>query len=174
MPKSEYDISEYTDKELYDILDLVNPSDRELEAKIFMKTREYNSSNRDGENDDIIDFLNKIYHHFFEESEEEEEEEEEDSLKEGFTAGPSQTPGPVPQESGTQGSGTQGKGSNPSALQVTTVEYPKGNLNPQPGGGKETRQRTIVINSIERDKNYIRILAFFQVILTKPYLMWLH
>jgi hypothetical protein len=61
MPNSEYDISEYTDKDLYDILDLVNPSDRELEAKILMKIREYNISNGDGKNDGIIDFLNQIY-----------------------------------------------------------------------------------------------------------------
>lgn len=164
MPNSEYDISEYTDKELYDILDLVNPSDRELEAKIFMKTREYNISNGDGKNDGIIDFLNQIYHHFFEESEEEEDEEE--SVKEGFTAGPSQTPGPMP----------QGSGSNPSqiteqtpknqvpeksALQVTAVEYPTGNLNPQPGGGKETRQRTIVINSAERDRTVYPNSGYF-------------
>lgn len=31
--KSLYDPSAYTDNELYDILDLVNPTDRELEAK---------------------------------------------------------------------------------------------------------------------------------------------
>lgn len=169
MPNSEYDISEYTDKEIYDILDLVNPSDRELEAKIMMKTREYNISNRDGENDGIIDFLNQIYHHFFEESEEEEEKE---SVKEGFTSGPStapstapskepstapsSTPGPMP-----QAPGTQGQGPNATALQVTTVDYPKGNLNPQPGGGKEIRQRTIVINSVDRDRNLYPLPGVF-------------
>lgn len=151
MPNSEYDISEYTDKELYDILDLVNPSDRELEAKIFMKTREYNISNKDGKNNDIIEFLNQIYHHFFEES----EEEEEDSLKEGFESGlsskPSSTPGPMP----------QGQGPASNAFQVTSIEYPKGNLNPQPGGGRETRQRTIVINSIERDRKLYPNSGYF-------------
>ena len=30
-----YNINKYTDTELYNILDLINPSDRELEAKIF-------------------------------------------------------------------------------------------------------------------------------------------
>lgn len=156
MPKSEYDISEYTDKELYDILDLVNPSDRELEAKILMKIREYNITNGYGKNEGIIDFLNQIYHHFFEESEEEEEEEE--SFKEGFTSGqsetPSSTPGPMP-----QGSAPPGPAS--TAFQVTSIEYPKGNLNPQPGGGKETRQRTIVINSIERDKSVYPNSGYF-------------
>ena len=154
MPKSEYDISEYTDKELYDILDLVNPSDRELEAKILMKIREYNITNGDGKNEGIIDFLNQIYDHFFEESEEEEEEEE--YGKEGFTsrqsAKPNSTPGSMPQGPAPTTGG---------AFQVTSIDYPKGNLNPQPGGGKETRQRTIVINSIERDKSVYPNSCFF-------------
>ena len=30
-----YDVNKYTDDELYNILDLINPTDRELEAKIF-------------------------------------------------------------------------------------------------------------------------------------------
>jgi len=165
MSKSEYDISEYTDKELYDILDLVNPSDRELEAKIFMKIREYNIKNEDGKNNAIIGFLNEIYHHFFEESEEEESEEEEEeeddeeeSVKEGFESGsrskPQGTPAPTPKSATNQGP-------SPTALQVTTIDYPKGNLNPQPGGGKETRQRTIVINSIERDRNMYPNSGFF-------------
>ena len=153
MNQSEYDISEYTDKELYDILDLVNPSDRELEAKIFMKIREYKITNGNGKNDEIIDFLNQIYHHFFEESEEEEEEEEE-SGKEGFTPGPTRAPTVAPTSENKASVGA-------TATQVTTIEYPKGNLNPQPGGGRETRQRTIVINSIERDKSVYPNSCFF-------------
>ena len=158
MNQSEYDISEYTDKELYDILDLVNPSDRELECKILMKIREYNITNGNGKNKGRLDFLNQIYHHFFEESEEEEEEEEE-SGKEGFTSGPNDTPnstaGPMPQGPVPPAPTTGG------AFQVTSIDYPKGNLNPQPGGGKETRQRTIVINSIERDKSVYPNSGYF-------------
>ena len=176
MNKPEYDISEYTDKELYDVLDLVNPSDRELEAKILMKLREYNNGNGNGKNDGLIDFLNQIYHHFFEES----EEEEEDTLIEGFAPGqsedkngtptptPSATPGSKPGQAiagqGTAGQGTAGQGTAGqavSAIQTTTIDYPKGNLNPQPGGGKETRQRTIVINSIERDSNLYPNSSYF-------------
>ena len=36
-----YDISKYTDNELYEILDLNNPSDRELEAKILHMINKY-------------------------------------------------------------------------------------------------------------------------------------
>jgi hypothetical protein len=34
MTEDLYDINKYTDQQLYDILDMNNPSDRELEAKI--------------------------------------------------------------------------------------------------------------------------------------------
>ena len=36
-----YDISSYSDDELYEILDLVNPTDRELEAKTLMMIHKY-------------------------------------------------------------------------------------------------------------------------------------
>jgi len=36
-----YDVNKYTDEELYNILDLINPSDRELEAKIFFLIHKY-------------------------------------------------------------------------------------------------------------------------------------
>jgi len=162
MNKPEYNISEYTDKELYDILDLVNPSDRELEAKILMKIREYNITNGNGKNKEMIDFLNQIYHHFFEESEDDEgegEEEGEESFREGFESGPkpSATPGSAPNST----PGPMPQGPAAGAFQVTSIDYPKGNLNPQPGGGKETRQRTIVVNSIERDKTLYPNSCFF-------------
>ena len=34
MKNNMYDVSKYSQSELYDILDVINPSDRELEAKI--------------------------------------------------------------------------------------------------------------------------------------------
>ena len=36
MSKDIYNIQDYSDDELYDILNLTNPTDRELEAKILM------------------------------------------------------------------------------------------------------------------------------------------
>jgi len=45
-----YDISSYTEDELYEILDLVNPSDRELEAKILMMIHKYENTNTKSEN----------------------------------------------------------------------------------------------------------------------------
>jgi len=95
-----YDVNTYTDRELLDILDLNNPSDRELEAKIVHLIRKYDSIHSPS-SDVLSTFYRDIYFHFFDvdekeeiveergEEEEEEEErggEEEDGIKikEGF------------------------------------------------------------------------------------------
>lgn len=59
------DISNYTDEELYEILDLDNPSDGELEARIIQKINEYKDGNT--EDDKLIaSFFSSVYDHFFE------------------------------------------------------------------------------------------------------------
>ena len=59
-----YDISKYTDKELYEILDLNNPTDRELEAKILHMINKYaNMQNESGYK--LAIFFQNIYYHFF-------------------------------------------------------------------------------------------------------------
>jgi len=59
-----YEVSKYTDKELFDILDLINPTDRELEAKIiFLYERYRNMQNKSG--NEIAKFFKDIYEHFF-------------------------------------------------------------------------------------------------------------
>jgi len=58
------DISTYTDKELYEILDLDNPTDGELEAKIIQKINQYKDSIK--ENDKLLaSFFSSVYDHFF-------------------------------------------------------------------------------------------------------------
>ena len=55
-----YDVNKYTDDELYNILDLINPSDRELEAKIIFLMRKYeNMQNKSG--DELAKFFKNIY-----------------------------------------------------------------------------------------------------------------
>lgn len=56
------DISNYTDEELYEILDLDSPTDGELEARIIQKINDYKVS------DDNIgaSFFSSVYDHFFE------------------------------------------------------------------------------------------------------------
>ena len=59
-----YNINNYNDEELYSILDLINPSDRELEAKINSLIYKYsNFGNESGEK--ITNFFKDIYEHFF-------------------------------------------------------------------------------------------------------------
>tara|TARA_Y100000816_G_scaffold291476_1_gene282947 strand:+ start:4526 stop:7798 length:3273 start_codon:yes stop_codon:yes gene_type:complete len=71
----EYNVKNYSDKDLYNILDLVNPTDRELEAKLNNMIWKYdNIGGESGEK--LSKFFTDIYEHFFEVDEEEEEEEE--------------------------------------------------------------------------------------------------
>lgn len=59
-----YNINGYTDEELYAVLDLSNPTDRELEAKILHMIWKYeNFGNASG--DRLVRFFNDIYSHFF-------------------------------------------------------------------------------------------------------------
>ena len=65
-----YDINSYTEKELYEVLDLDEPSDRELEAKILMMIHKYEQmSSTAGKK--LVSFFEKVYDHFFESEEEE-------------------------------------------------------------------------------------------------------
>ena len=77
----EYNVKNYSDKDLYNILDLVNPTDRELEAKLNNMIWKYdNIGGESGEK--LSKFFTDIYEHFFEVDEEEELEEEEILYKE--------------------------------------------------------------------------------------------
>ena len=68
----EYNVKNYSDKDLYNILDLVNPTDRELEAKLNNMIWKYN--NIGGESGEKLSkFFTDIYEHFFEVDEEEED-----------------------------------------------------------------------------------------------------
>lgn len=70
-----YNISGYTDPELYEILDLVNPTDRELEAKILMEIHKYEKIDTRASKQ-LSRFFNDIYEHFF--------DVEESDVEEGF------------------------------------------------------------------------------------------
>ena len=80
-----YNIDAYSDEELYDILDLDSPSDRELEAKILFMIHKYEKMNSRSSKK-LAQFFESVYEHFFEDEEEEEEEDiAENNDKEGFT-----------------------------------------------------------------------------------------
>jgi hypothetical protein len=81
-----YDISKYSDKELYDILDMNNPTDRELEAKIIHLINKYdNMQNESG--DKLSLFFQNIYNHFFNDNDNEGDnkgDNENKTIDEGF------------------------------------------------------------------------------------------
>ena len=59
-----YDVTTYTDAELFNILDLDAPTDRELEAKIIFLINKYkNMQNAAG--DQLTEFFENIYRRFF-------------------------------------------------------------------------------------------------------------
>lgn len=62
--KSLYNVNDYTDVELYTLLDLVNPTDRELEAKILMQIHKYEKIGTKS-SQKLSSFFDDIYNHFF-------------------------------------------------------------------------------------------------------------
>ena len=77
-----YDVKSYTDQELYNILDLINPSDRELEAKIIFYIKKYQEI-KSNDSEKLEKFFQDIYSHFFI-TEEFETESENPDIIEGF------------------------------------------------------------------------------------------
>ena len=67
-----YDINSYTDEECFTMLNLNNPSDRELEMKILEFMDMYQTKSKR-----LYDFFESMYDRFFAGEEEEEEDEEE-------------------------------------------------------------------------------------------------
>jgi hypothetical protein len=73
-----YNINDYSDKEIInDILDLNNPTDRELEAKIVMMIDKYSDETANSYNEKLSIFFNDIYGRFF-------DIEEDEDTTEGF------------------------------------------------------------------------------------------
>ncbi len=74
--ENSYNVKNYTDEELYDILDLDNPNDHVLEAKIVQMINKY--SEIGGESGvKLARFFKDIYNHFFFDSDDEKEYSEE-------------------------------------------------------------------------------------------------
>ena len=75
-----YNINDYTDEEIYEILDLLNPTDRELEAKIIFFIQKYENIGTES-SEKIVKFFEDVYNHFFDTNEGYEEHE---NNQEGF------------------------------------------------------------------------------------------
>ena len=160
-----YDINSYTDAEFYEILDLDDPSDRELEAKLLMMIHKYENMNtKSGKR--LASFFDGIYNHFFENSDSEEDGLMKESGKinddvqiESLTNMKQITNNEdIKSVSRIQSENTDNKkediGSNESDIIYTKpLEYSKGALNPLL---KQTTKRIISIDSQYRsDKTTI-------------------
>lgn len=130
-----YNVNKYTDQELYNILDLVNPSDRELEAKIFHMTSKYKNMQNDSGNK-LAAFFNDIYARFFEIEEIAEVETENMTLE---------TSDAVPNES------------NPAQI-VSAQDYIPGYINPLLN---QVITRVVSIDSQYRDSKQTTLATNF-------------
>lgn len=172
-----YDINEYTDEQCFELLDLNNPSDRELEMKILQQMDKYeNKSKR------LYHFFEQMYDRFFDNVDEEDEDEEEgDALVEGFTItnednGKEVKPGNPAQITSGQPDGLPDKGTveikkidNTDIAKATTtntrvVDYVKDKLNPV---SRKTIFKTISIDSQFRDDSQSTLSTNFSVNLSE-------
>jgi hypothetical protein len=79
--KEIYNVDTYTDAELYNLLDLNNPTDRELEAKILNMIWKYdNMQNESGAK--LSNFFKKIYDRFFDSDEDNDDNNQDDNNEE--------------------------------------------------------------------------------------------
>ena len=79
-----YDVNQYTERELYSILNVSSPTDRELEAKLHFFINKYERVLSD-EGNKLVRFFQDIYSHFFELEESNEPVEGFDVSFSGFT-----------------------------------------------------------------------------------------
>ena len=142
-----YKIENYSDTDLFRMLDLTNPTDRELEAKILMEIDKYDNIDESSAKQ-LKDFFDNVYKHFFEDEESESLYEEGDVIQEGMEGGLELGPG-----DSTTGEDANNPPSDPTPPgRVVNVEYGRSNLNPVL---KETQTRQIQLDSAFRDfENY--------------------
>jgi hypothetical protein len=163
-----YNIKYYTDEQLYNILDINHPTDRELEAKIIHLINKYeNMQNETGHKMSI--FFQNIYNHFFVD----EEDDDENDNVEGFeTQKPNATSVPTPSASAAQTSTPKpsAKPTEYNPLQISNVQQldysaDKLQLNPLL---KQTIKRVISIDSQYRDINTSKMTTNFTFDLSEP------
>ena len=163
-----YNIDEYTDAELYNILDLVDPSDRVLEARIIQLIHKYQGMNSEP-GQKFTQFFKNMYNHFFydDNSDDEISSYQTNNTKEGFQEGIDgdieQTTPPQPP---TQQQKTQQKTQPPLKVsEVKQIEYTRDYINPLL---KQTTKRIISIDSQYRDMKFNQLSTNFTFNLSEP------
>jgi hypothetical protein len=137
-----FENNEYTDTELFQLLDLNNPTDRELEAKLYSVIEKYNSI-KSNIGQQLKQFYISIFNHFFE-TENMEDEEDNTYEENEFISNKKY-------HEGFEGNTVD---QNEKPTYTRSLEYTKGTLNPIL---KETIKRVVSIDSS------------FRKVLTYPY-----
>jgi len=148
-----YNVSEYTDKELFQLMDLDSPSDRVLEMQIHILMNKYESmDNKMGK--EMFAFFTDVYNHFFEnEDQEQEQEQDHEGFENIVYDDPSKKnmkPGGELTTDSLFNVGTQNENTKETKQigYTKSLDYTKGSLNPIL---KETIKRVISIDSQYRD-----------------------
>jgi len=158
-----YNINDYTDEELYEILDLLNPSDRELEAKIISFVQKYENIGTESAIK-ISKFFEDVYKHFFDTDENDEGYEEQNNIEEenNRTEGYENMKTSYSDEAKKNYVSNEKKKEN--VVFTTNLEYTKDPLNPLL---KKTTTRIISIDSQYRD-NKNSLTTDFSCELSEP------
>ena len=142
--KDIYNVEKYTEKELFDILDIVNPSDRELEAKILHMIWKYENFGNDS-GDKLAKFFKDIYDRFFDT-----ETNEENITIEGFDDMENTYENKEPAKNN-ESEAISNKNTNSDSRNIGysfPIDYSKDTLNPLL---KQTIKRIVSIDSQYRD-----------------------
>ena len=152
-----YNVNKYTNEELYEILDMNNPTDRELEAKIIQMLNKYENITTDvGKN--LYTFFDNIYKRFF--------TTDSDDEIEGFTNNtPEATKGPKAPEAPEATKEGDYKPQNISSVQQFDYSQDKLQLNPLL---KQTIKRVISIDSQYRNISTYPNTTSFSFDLSEP------
>lgn len=144
--KDLYDITQYSDQELYEMLDIDNPTDRELEAKILMNIEQYNIDNPEAKK--IKKFFEDVYDYFFED-----DNGEDESVIEGMeTMEKNENKKKEKQTNGKTKAHHFETQADEKLVQTTNLNYSASQLNPLL---KETQKRVLQIDSQFRNyENY--------------------
>jgi len=155
-----YNVNKYTDEQLYDILDISHPTDRELEAKIIQMIHKYEDIPTDiGKQ--LYDFFNNIYKRFFETDSDDDEEE---NIIEGMT-NPTEPPLTSGETSAPTNSIVGYQPQNISSVQQFDYSPDKLQLNPLL---KQTIKRVISIDSQYRNITTDPSTSSFSFDLSEP------
>jgi hypothetical protein len=189
-----YDVSTYTDQELYNLLDMNSPTDHELEARIIFLIRKYtNMQNESG--DELAQFFTNIHKRFFDVSDDSEYEDDEPttipfkesklantiehfkskttettSTIEGMTSStdvnslPIQNSVPLASQTNTTANTNIISGTSSSVGYTKTLDFATGNLNPLLN---QTIKRIISVDSQYRD-NKKTLTSDFTFHLSEP------